>query len=645
MAKVMFVSPHEDIQELAMRVASQEHLPHCRPILFRVISKLKVQSVVDEAIKEHVDVIIARGQQASLIKQMTGIPLVELMLTGQEMGVMVEKAKKMVQVERPAIAVIGLSNMYSGMQEFDHLFHVELRQYFVDHSDKLEKAAQKALQEGADVILGGDLACRYAEKCGVPNLFVNSGRESIANALRQAELVALTSDREKKNTAQMRALLDYSFNGIIRLDSSGQVISLNQMAESMLDLRPGAAVGWSVNRLIPELDASIFNEVLHKGKDAYARVIQIQKQTFLVNFAPVLVGEQVDGMILSLQESVALSRMEASMRQAIYRQGFVAAFRFSEFGYVHSAVMKRVIAMAKIYAKSTAPLLITGPEGTEKGKLAQAIHNESVRCRQSFVTFQCSCVEQEHCSTALFGCGSDQSEGSHSMLESANGGTLLLEDVEHLSMDAQHRLLHFLQTGTAVPCATYSPQRLDVRIIAVTSCDLVQRIERGSFSSSLFYALNVFSLKVPALQRRKEDIDPLIEQNISRIGRRYSRYLSLTKDAKRELIEYPWPGNLPQLQAFCERLLLTSTHRSVNENFVRRLLMEAYPVILNAPSSKKQQLDSPEAVLLTRLIAKYDGNRELVAREMGISKTTLWRRMKALGIQKTAKLLDQDDIP
>ncbi|WP_164919001.1 MULTISPECIES: sigma 54-interacting transcriptional regulator [Acutalibacteraceae] len=647
MAKVMFVSPHMDIQDLAMKVASQERLQHCQPILFRVVDGREVQSVAEEAKSEHVDVIIARGQQARLIKQMVEIPLVELLLTGQEMGVMVDAAKKMVQMENPSIAVVGQSNMYSDMQEFDRLFHVQLRQYFVEDSNYIEEAARQALQDGSDVILGGDIACQYAQKHGVPSMFVNSGRESIANALRQAELVALTSDRERENTAQMRALLDYSFNGIIWLDPAGRVVSMNHVAESMLDLRPGIAAGRMVDRLIPELDMEIFNEVLQKGKDIFARVMQLHERTFLVNFAPILVGEQVGGVILSLQESVALSRMESNIRQAIYRQGFVAAFHFSAFEYVHSTAMKQVLSAAKICAKSDAPLLITGPEGTEKMQLAQAVHNESRRRDHSFVTFHCGCVEPGQCSLALFGRGG-QDEASHGMFESANDGTLLLEDVEHLSMDAQRRLLHYLQTGTSIPCGAYSPQRLNVRIIAMTGCDLGLRMEQGAFSASLFYAIDVFSLKVPPLQERKEDLDPLIDRTINELEHRYSRYLSLTKDAKHELMEYDWPGNLPQLRAFCERLLLMSPHRSVNGDYVRHLLMEAYPVVLNFPVPAKQELDSPEAALLARLIAKYGGDRERIARELGISKTTLWRRIKKLGVGKVDKnvgLLEPDDIP
>lgn len=644
MAKVMFVSPHMDIQDLAMKVAAQERLEHCQPILFRVVDGREVQNVVEEAKSEHVDVMIARGQQARLIKQMLEIPLVELMLTGQEMGIMVDAAKKAVQMEHPSLAVIGLSNMYSDMQEFDRLFSVNLRQYIVEDSNHIEEATRQALQDGNDVILGGDIACRYAQKHGVPSLFINSGRESIVNALRQAELVALTSDREKENTAQMRALLDYSFNGIIWIDSAGQIVSMNHVAESMLDLRPGIAAGHMVDRMIPELDMDLFHEVLQKGRDVFARVMQLHGRTFLVNFAPILVGEQVGGVILSLQESVAVSRMESNIRQAIYRQGFVAAFHFSEFEYVHSAVMKRVIDTAKTCAKSNAPLLITGPEGSEKIQLAQAVHNEGSRRDRSFVVFHCGCVEPEQCGLALFGRG-EKDESSHGMFESANDGTLLLEDVEYLSKDAQRRLLHYLQTGTAVPCGTYSPQSLNVRVIATTGCDLVGRMEQGLFSVSLFYAINVCNLKVPPLRERKEDLDPLIDQAIGTLEHRYGRYLSLTQDAKHELMSYAWPGNLPQLKAFCERLLLMSPHRSVNGSYVRHLLMEAYPVVLNLPVPQKQELDSPEAALLVRLIAQYGGDRERVAHELGISKTTLWRRIKKLGLDKNVKLLKPDDIP
>jgi DNA-binding NtrC family response regulator len=253
-------------------------------------------------------------------------------------------------------------------------------------------------------------------------------------------------------------------------------------------------------------------------------------------------------------------------------------------------------------------------------------------------------VDPEQCSLALFGRGG-QDAASHGMFESAHDGTLLLEDVEYLSPDAQRRLLHYLQTGTSIPCGVYSPQRLDVRVMATTSCNLAEHMEQRSFFASLFYALNVFSLKIPPLRERKEDLDPLIDLTINRMERQYGRYLSLTKDAKHELLIYPWPGNLPQLQAFCERLLLMSPHRSVNRDFVRRLLLEAYPVVLDLPSAGQQRVESPEAAVLVRLMAQYDGNRELIAKRLGISKTTLWRRLKKLGIEEDTKSLEPENVP
>lgn len=632
MAKIMVVAPRLGIQECAMRVVQQESFPHCDPILFCVAHGSDVDDAAQKVKQEKVDVIIARGQQAALMRKKTPVPVVDILLTGQEMGIMVTRAREMLNKNKPQIAVIGLCNMFSDISEFDKLFSVELKEYLVNDVMDLESAAQLAAQEGVDIILGGDLGCKYARKNGIPSLFVESGYEGLFTALRQADLIAQINDRERENIAQIRVLLDYSFNGIIRLDTNWRVVSINHIAETMLKLQPNTSQSFTIQQLMPRLSEEDLNAVLLEGRELYSRIVAVGSRTFLVNLAPVLVNGKVDGTILSFQESGALTRMESSMRQALYSQGKVVPFRFKEFDYAHSSTMKKAIAAAQMYAGSDAPILISGEAGTETTQIAQAIHNESGRSGYPFITFPCGCVDEETCSADLFGHTERDDNKSHGLLGEAEGGTLLLEDIEKLNIDSQRRLLRYLQTGASISCGTYNPQRLNVRIIAACSCDLAQMVESNLFMPSLYYALAVLSLKIPPLNNREEDILALIEKYLQEYGYRYHRYVTLTQDAQKVMCKYPWAGNLPQLRAFCERMVFTSPHRSVNAAYIEKLLAQAYPLIIKNSPKKCVALNTPESVIISRLIEKYNGDRLKIANEMSISKTTLWRKMKALGL-------------
>lgn len=173
----------------------------------------------------------------------------------------------------------------------------------------------------------------------------------------------------------------------------------------------------------------------------------------------------------------------------------------------------------------------------------------------------------------------------------------------------------------------------NVRIIATTTKNLSVLVQQGSFREDLYYLLSGLTIEVEPLRNRIEDLENLVDTYIKLYCDMYSRYHVLTSGAKKILMEYPWYGNLIQLESFCDRMILSATHRTLDEVFIKQLMNELYPIIHQQNNREKIIVyKDPEALVISEMLEKHGGNRALVAEELGISKTTLWRHMKKYGI-------------
>ena len=629
LAKVVFFAPRQEMIEQAQRLAPGYRLDI---VGYALTSSSTAVLRAPEAVAGGAQIIIARGLHAMHIRQKVDVPVVEIRLTGQEMGLLVSRAKEMASSICPKIAVIGFQNMFCDMSAFDSLFGVEIHPYFVRETDQLLGAADEAIREGAQVVIGGDAVCERAKSAGIPALFLASGPESIAEAFRIAEKVAYSSDLEKRNTAQIKALLDYSFNGIIQTNAAGEVQHLNHFVEKLTGKSEEESVGLPVTALIPSLDPALLDEALGGGREVYSTLITIQKSALITNIAPILIDSVVQGAFLSFHEGKRVAEMEAQMRREIYKLGHVAKYHFDNLVAL-SAPAREAVKTAKFFARSDSPILITGEFGTEKELLAECIHNDSVRKGAPFVSVRCDSLQAGEMSEEIFGAGGEGDTAAHKCLaDMAKGGTLFLDEVDALDMSAQYKLFRLVRDGVLIRSGDTRPLPIGVRVIAASGRPLGPAVREGHFRRDLYYALDVLSLSLLPLRRRREDIEGWAERFLEAQQHKQSRYLSLTAGARRALAAYAWEGNLPQLESFCERVVALAPRRTVDEVFIAQQLEQCYPAAHEPDGERVIVYQDPDAQELKELLKTHRGNRQKVARELGVSTTTLWRRMKKYGI-------------
>ncbi len=282
-------------------------------------------------------------------------------------------------------------------------------------------------------------------------------------------------------------------------------------------------------------------------------------------------------------------------------------------------------------------VLIYGESGTGKELVALALHAASKRADCPFVAINCAAVPEDLIESELFGHVKGSFTGAtdsrRGKFEQADGGTLFLDEIGDMSLRMQAKLLRALETGLIEPVGSQRARQVNVRVIAATNKRLDEAIERGQFRADLFYRLNVVPFQAPPLRERLEDIPALVAHFASQFSQQHGRPpLSLTEDAYEKLRRHDWPGNVRELRNLVERLVITG---------VTALVTAEHIPLAPAPSSiwtsfqfgsLREGSEAFERELVRRKLAEFDGNVSQAAEALGIDRSYLYRRIKALGI-------------
>jgi transcriptional regulator, propionate catabolism operon regulatory protein len=371
------------------------------------------------------------------------------------------------------------------------------------------------------------------------------------------------------------------------------------------------------------------------------------------------------GLITDLAEEAGLAGVfvysAASIRQAFDDAIEIARFTQLESGRNHtapvadtlrakhglndlrgdSAAMQAARHSITLFAKSPATVLIQGETGTGKELAAQAIHRESQRARQPFVAINCGAVAESLLESELFGYEEGAFTGSRrgghaGLFEAANRGTLFLDEIGEMPLPLQTRLLRVLEEREVVRVGGTRPIAVNVRIVSATHCDLDQRVKDGRFRADLFYRLGVLRMTLPPLRERHEDLVPLAEwclkNALASLGVRPHANLHAEVVACAPLLNsYAWPGNVRELRNLMERLALflaAEPLQALSPSFVLTVAPE-----LTTPAPVIHQL-MPSAMTapapsetIEQVLARFGGNRDAAAKHLGISRTTLWRKL------------------
>lgn len=333
----------------------------------------------------------------------------------------------------------------------------------------------------------------------------------------------------------------------------------------------------------------------------------------------------------NLQERRSLQSRFASLRESVEEE-----YRLVGESPRWQAALKQIEKVAPTDSK----VLITGESGAGKELLAYAIHQGSPRAREPFVKMNCAAIPEELSESELFGSEKGAFTGAAERREGkfmqADGGTLFLDEIGDMSLRVQTKVLRVLQDGEFQRVGGKETLKADVRIIAATNKNLREMVREGSFREDLYFRLNVFPIEAPPLRERPEDVALLAQHFIQRFCRRNNRRIpEVQPEVYAALKKYPWPGNVRELQNLVERLIILSENNRIGaENLPAYLLQAEFKLPETPPGARTlgEVREEAERAYILHCLEHTGGNVTQAARLLGMERTNLHKKMKALGI-------------
>ncbi|MGF1643629.1 MAG: sigma-54-dependent transcriptional regulator [Thiotrichales bacterium] len=298
-----------------------------------------------------------------------------------------------------------------------------------------------------------------------------------------------------------------------------------------------------------------------------------------------------------------------------------------------SAAMKRCLQFAAQVAITELPVLLEGETGAGKGVVAAHVHTLSARREGPFLTLNCGALPASLLESELFGFEKGAFSGATArkpgLLELAHGGTLFLDEINSTSLDAQTRLLQFIQERRLMRLGGVKSIDVDVRLILAANRPLKDEVAAGRFRQDLFFRVQVFPIPVPPLRRRVEDIAVLAEYFLARHRRTLNPEVNqITPDALQRLVRYDWPGNVRELEGVIQRALVLATGTALELTDLPADLRPSTLAPETAPWPSNATLEEVETHWIRHVLARCGGNRTHAARQLGIDPSTLWRKLK-----------------
>lgn len=596
--------------------------------------------------RDEVDILIARGDSAKMLKQAKiPFPVVDIELTEENIVESIVYAEKISEKEYPKIGFVGMEMMAAKVRFFFSLLKPTIKIYTAKSSANIRAMVNKAKADGMDVIMGGVRTCSYASEIGMKVSPVESSYELVQQAYERARALQQSIDLERGKREEINTILNSVEDAIISMNAQGIIERINQRAERIFKGPELKYRGHSLNMIFGRAESEIFWKALKTGEKIQGAAIRVGERDYAVNLLPIKVKSELKGMVATLTSVSELQKTEAQIRRKMLQKGNVAEYTFSDIRG-KSKQIQESIRLAKTFAPLESNVLLIGQTGTGKELFAQSIHNASARKEEPFVAVNCGALPDNLLESELFGyidgafTGAKKG-GKMGLIELAHNGTLFLDEISEMSLSGQVRLLRVIQEQQVRRVGSDTVIPVNVRIIAACNQNLKRQVEEKKFRKDLYYRLSVLVLKIPPLCDRSGDIAFLAEHFISEFNEKFARKVFLTENAKSEIEKLSWDGNIRQLRNFCERVVAIAETDALDAEWILENYRNSYE--FDEMDRDEQKQDSGVVVQddsecqnaigadrIREVLERYKGNKTKTAQALGISRTTLWKYLKEL---------------
>lgn len=434
--------------------------------------------------------------------------------------------------------------------------------------------------------------------------------------------VLVVEDEELMRTI-LRTLLEGEGYEVFTADSAETALRLfpeNDFAVTLTDIKMGGMDGIALLDQVKAIDEHAIVIVMTAFSSVDSAIAALRKGAYDYVTKP-FVNEDLLQRVRNAVQNRALFAENRALRRELNRH-------FPEMVGT-SEKMQKVFDLVTRVADTSSAVLILGESGTGKELIARSLHFNSSRSAKPFLAVNCGAIPEALLESELFGHTKGAFTGAVSdkkgLFRSAEGGTLLLDEIGEMPMQLQVRLLRALQEHEVIPVGSSSPQKFDARIVAATNRDLEKEVEGGKFREDLFYRLNVIEISLPPLRERPDDIPALVRHFILKAaGSQNLTAKPITDDAMNALRSYPWPGNVREMENSIERAYILSGDE---------IDLESLPAKIRNSAGSQAPLDDNTLEGIERrhildTLASFDGDKVRSAHRLGIDLSTLYRKLK-----------------
>lgn len=590
--------------------------------------------------EKELDVIISCGATAAAIKEIVVIPVVSVETSTVDFLNALLKAREY----GDKIGLVSYkTEKLENLEDLKNALNIDFIDFPYSNKEELEKQMEDAMTfEKLTVVSMGNCVMEVAAKKRLRGVLINHSRRSVEQAIIAARNISDVGKREKERAERLKAVIDYSGEGIVAIDSNGIITTFNPAAEKIFDLSAADIVGKPLEKLGKKSGLDVF---YGEGKQELGKLVKVNNIQIILNIVPVMVDSEQAGTVFTFQEVSRIQKLEHKVRTELYSKGLVARYRFEDIvGQSH--VIMEAVNKARKFGRTPTTVLIEGETGSGKELFAQSIHNISPRKEGPFVAINCAALPENLLESELFGYEEGaftgaKKGGKPGLFELAHRGTIFLDEISQISPRLQSRLLRVLQEKEVLRIGGESILNVDARVIAATNHNLYDLVQKGEFREDLFFRINVLNLKVPPLRARSDDIPMLIRHLITVANQRHGTGISdITKGGMELLKKYNWPGNVRELENFAEKMAILAEQPIINEDFIQQLL-SGHAVYKDTGLDTGKDKDNlieigvgslrdMELQIIEAISSRVRGDKKLLAEKLGISRTTLWKRLKEL---------------
>ena len=590
-------------------------------ILNDLFSELE-RSVKRIEAENSVDIFVASGGNADYLQHyLKTIPLVKVKVTGFD----ILNAVKNASAYSRSIAVITHSPIPQ-LDEIRSTLNVDLRPLVYQTPEELSLILQSLCAEGIRDVIGTALVLEQAKMFDMRGHFIWS-LDGVRTALETAISMARQKKALQEKARTLDYLMDYSAEGIIVTDRNGIITQFNNSAERIMGRSRKNIIGRQCAEVLPNTQ---LHTVMREKRAQFNRIQDLGNVKIVTNRSPIICNKEVIGSLATFFSTSTIKQAGENIRRSQDFSGYIAKSTFDEIR-TRSPQLEAVRERAVRYARSSSTILVFGETGSGKETFAQCLHNASLRKNEPFVRVNCAAIPASMLEGELFGYeegfAGGKRAGKPGFLELAHQGTLFLDEVGDIPMKLQARLLSAMEEKQFFRVGGDKPVPVDMRIIAATNRDLRLLVREGSFREDLYYRINVLELHLPSLRERKCDIPLLIKDFLE-----YNRS-DLTREETEKICtsprfaDYDWPGNIRELRNVIERFCVNYVPgEDIEKSVQEALIYENFDRGVQAGAGDTERAEIENALRLA------GGSRAGAAKILSMSRTTLWRRMRELGM-------------